>query len=173
MPQPPGFSEPLTPVPRWSSLLLRAALFAALWWVLVEGSLRGWPLTLLTLGAAVWTSTALLPPGRWRIRPAGLLRFLPFFLWESVRGGIDVAGRALHPRLPVRPREVVYPLRLPPGPARVFFAGAVGLFPGTLSTELQPDHVRVHTLDERLPVADTLRQLEERVADLFGEALPQ
>jgi multicomponent Na+:H+ antiporter subunit E len=164
----PAVGSAARPVPRWRSVLLRAGLFAALWWVLVEGSVYGWVLAVLTIAAATGTSLALLPPGRWRLRPAGLLRFVPFFFWQSVRGGVDVARRAFHPRLPIQPGEVVYPLRLPPGPARPFFAAVLSLLPGTLSIELLDDRVRIHALDDRLPVTETLRRLEHHVAALFG-----
>jgi multicomponent Na+:H+ antiporter subunit E len=63
---------------------------------------------------------------------------------------------------------VVYPLRLPPGPARPFFAAVLSLLPGTLSIELLDDRVRIHALDDRLPVTETLRRLEDHVAALFG-----
>jgi multicomponent Na+:H+ antiporter subunit E len=154
---------------RWRSLLARGLLFGGLWWVLTEGALHGLVLSLASVVLAAMASMALVPPGAWRWRVGGLLRFVPFFLWQSAQGGIDVARRAFHPRLPIQPGTLVFPLRLPPGPARAFFAGTLSLLPGTVSTELRGDTVHIHTLDERMPVAETLRRLEARVAALFGE----
>jgi multicomponent Na+:H+ antiporter subunit E len=156
--------------PRWSwtSLLLRGLVFGGLWWVLTEGVAYGWVLSVASIALAVAASLALVPPAAWRWRVGGLLRFVPFFIWQSVRGGIDVARRAFHPGLPIHPGTLDFPLRLPPGPARAFFAGTLSLLPGTLSTELRDDTVRIHTLDSRMPVAEQLRELEARVAELFG-----
>lgn len=153
--------------------LPRAALFALAWMTLAEGQAKGWAIPLLGVAAATLASLALLPPGRGRWRLPGLLRFLPFFLHRSVHGGIDVARRALDPRLPIDPGPIVYTVRLPAGAARTFFAGVLGLLPGTLGTELRGRRLRVHALDRRLPVAATLRELEERVADLFGVPLAE
>ncbi|MBE0509552.1 MAG: Na+/H+ antiporter subunit E [Chromatiales bacterium] len=42
----------------------------------------------------------------------GWLRFIPFFLLQSLLGGIDVARRAFHPRTPLSPTLIRYPLSL-------------------------------------------------------------
>jgi multicomponent Na+:H+ antiporter subunit E len=89
---------------------------------------------------------------------------------------VDVARRALslHPRL--RPGFVEFRTGLPPGPARVFLMNAMNLLPGTLSTGVRGDVLRVHVLDVELPTESRLRALEGRVAGLFGlpvESPPQ
>lgn len=160
---------PTAPRPwRARQVLLRAGLFALLWWVLVEGRIYGLALAVVVIGAAALTSLSLVPPGSWRLSAAGLARFLPYFLRQSLLGGTDVARRALHPRLPLRPGFFDYPLRLPEGPVRVFLANTVSLLPGTLSAELREDHLRVHLLDAGVPVHGRLGELEERVARLFA-----
>lgn len=161
-------------LPRWtpSSVLLRLVLFAALWWVLAEGEAKGWAVAAISVGGATLASLLLLPPGPQRVRVAALARFVPFFLHEAVRGGLDVAGRALHPRLPLQPGLIDYPLRLPEGPARVFFATTISLLPGTVSAWLAETHLRVHVLDSSRPVQARLRELEERVGRVFGVELP-
>ncbi len=118
--------------------------------------------------SAAFASTALAPSQRVRWRLKGFLAFVGFFLLQSVRSGIDVARRALHPRLPIDPNFVRFEFRLPPGPARVFLVNTISLLPGTLSVELQDTSALIHVLDERLPIAHTLRILEGRVAEMFG-----
>jgi multicomponent Na+:H+ antiporter subunit E len=166
-------APPLSPTPAGTAALARAALLrllllAVLWWVLVEGALGGWALTVLSLAAATAASLVLVPPGSMRLRGGGMARFVPYFVAQSVRGGFDVALRALDPRLPIRPGYHVHTLHLPEGAARTFFIAVVGLLPGTLSVEVLKGRVRVHVLDERMPVAATLRELEERVGAMFG-----
>jgi multicomponent Na+:H+ antiporter subunit E len=153
---------------RVRSAALRLAGFGAAWMVLTGGSTRGWPVALATMIAATGASIVLVPAGSWRWRPLALVRFVPFFLGHSVRAGIDVALRALRPSLPIRPAVAVYAMRLPAGTARTFFAGVVSLFPGTVSLEVRGDELHVHLLDAAIPPEQSLRELERRVAELFG-----
>jgi multicomponent Na+:H+ antiporter subunit E len=120
------------------------------------------------LVASTYVSFLLRSPHAWRWNVVGLARFLPVFVWFSLRGGLDVAQRALHPHCPLAPELLVYPLRLPVGPAQVFFANTVSLLPGTLSAELEDSRLTVHILDANLPILDTLGYLESLVSDLFG-----
>lgn len=149
-------------------LLARAILLGTLWWAFTEGHGGSWILSGLAVLTAVLSSFFVLPPGSWPWRHLGLVRFLPFFLQQSIRGGIDVAGRALHPRLPIHPGSVDYPLRLPEGLARVFFITTLSLLPGTLSMQLREDTLRVHLLDCKSPARERIEQLEVRVAAVFG-----
>ena len=77
------------------SIFLRGLSFVVLWWILAEGRLDGWLLGGVAVAAASWTSIKLLPPGKQPIRLAGRIGFLRFFLWNSLRGGMQVAGMAL------------------------------------------------------------------------------
>lgn len=123
---------------------------------------------------ATAASLLLLPAGGWRWTAGGIVRFVPFFLYQSLAGGIDVALRALHPRLPLEPTILDYKLRLPENPARVFMADTISLLPGTLSAALEDRELRVHTLTQGPEVLENLRELERRVAALFGlELLPE
>jgi multicomponent Na+:H+ antiporter subunit E len=115
---------------------------------------------------AVLASGVLLPGVSWSL--PGIARFVPFFLWRSLYGGVDVARRALHPRLPISPELFDYRWRLPPGLPRVFMANTVSLLPGTLSAELYEEHLRVHVLDQTGTFASDLKVVEARVAGLFG-----
>ncbi|HSL00792.1 MAG TPA: Na+/H+ antiporter subunit E [Rubrobacteraceae bacterium] len=153
--------------------VLRGALLALLWWALVGGDAGSW---LVGAPAIVGATAAslLLSPGGWRWTPGGVLRFVPFFVYQSLVGGLDVALRALDPRLPLQPTLLDYKLRLPESPARVFMADTISLLPGTLSAVLEGRDLRVHTLTQGPEVLDNLRELERRVAALFGlELLPE
>ncbi len=146
----------------------RAALLAVGWWVLTDGSPGSWMFGVPTIVGATLVSVALLPGKGWRLSPTGLARFVPFFLWQSLAGGWDVALRALRPGRPLSPDFLDYTLRLPEGTARVFMAGVISLVPGTLTVGLGDDRVRVHLLTDDPGALETLRELESRVADLFG-----
>jgi multicomponent Na+:H+ antiporter subunit E len=144
----------------------------SLWWILSEGIHTGQTFALIFALLAALSSLALIPPGNqrpWRQQLRGGLRFIPFFLWQSLLGGVDVARRAFPPRLPLCPSIISYPLGLAKGWPQVFFLNTVSLLPGTLAMKLEGDTVRIHLLDGRGDPMSTLRQVEERVAALFPE----
>lgn len=146
----------------------RVALLAGAWWVMTGGTLGSWLFGVPTILGATIASVVLLPAGGWRLSPVGLARFVPFFLWQSLVGGWDVALRALRPSRPLSPDLFDYALRLPEGPARVFMTGVMNMVPGTLSVGLEGRRVQIHSLTDAAGVLETLRDLEVRVAALFG-----
>ncbi|MCG6942527.1 MAG: Na+/H+ antiporter subunit E [Thiohalocapsa sp.] len=153
------------------SLLARLALFALLWLVLAGTDPLSWiigvPAVLLATYAAARLSTLVGADPR----PLRLLAFGPFFVWESILGGLDVARRVLSPRLHIAPALVSYRLRLKDPAARVVFIDAVSLLPGTLSADFRDGVAEVHALDGDAPVVPGLNRLERQVARLFGERL--
>ncbi len=153
----------------FASFCFRTLLFALLWWILTEGAINSWLLGAPVVVFAVLASGWLLPPISWSL--SGIVRFIPFFLWRSLVGGVDVARRALHPKLPISPGLFEHRWRLPPGLPRVFMANTVSLLPGTLSAELGKDHLRVHVLDQGGDFIAELSVIEERVANMFGLSL--
>jgi multicomponent Na+:H+ antiporter subunit E len=151
---------------------IRIAGYAFVWWVVAEGAAASWTVgaPAVLLAALVGWSLASPRPAGWRL--GGLLRFMAHFVLRSLHGGLDVARRAIDPRLPLAPAMVPYRLRLPrDGAGAVFFVDMVNLLPGTLCAAFDGDRLTVHVVDRARPVLDDLRELEVRVAGLFGEEL--
>jgi multicomponent Na+:H+ antiporter subunit E len=99
--------------------------------------------------------------------PVRIAGFFLFFVGESLRGGLDVALRALHPRMPLSPRFLRHRMRLPEGQPRTLMVGVVSLLPGTLSADLEADGTLLaHVLAEE--AAASLPRVEERIAWLFS-----
>jgi multicomponent Na+:H+ antiporter subunit E len=151
------------------ALVMRALVFTALWSLLSENAWHDWPLVVLGVVAGVAVSFALWPVGAWQWRFLPVLRFIPYFLRESLTGGIDVARRAFSPKMPLDPGLLEFPLRLRGGAARVFFCWTVSLLPGTASVHLSEARLKVHVLDRQLPAMEKLRELEDYITALFGE----
>lgn len=149
-------------------LVPRALLFACLWWILAEGRSDAWLFGSIAVAAATWASLWLLPPTSMPIRLAGLPGFLRFFLWNSVRGGIQVAGMALRGRAALQPALIELPVTLPNGCARVLLINTLGLMPGTVGVDMDDAGLQLHVLDQRLPFAAEARALEAVIARLFG-----
>lgn len=152
------------------TVFLRALAFAALWWILAEGRLDGWLLGSVAVVAATWVSITLQPPGTLPLRLGGLLGFLRFFLWNSLRGGLQVAAMALRGRTTLRPGIIELPITLPAGGARVLLVNALGLMPGTVAVDLEGSMLRLHVLDDSQPVVAETRALEAAIASMVGAA---
>jgi multicomponent Na+:H+ antiporter subunit E len=150
------------------AIALRGTSFIVLWWILAEGSPDGWLLGGIAAVLATWTSLRLWSTAPVPVRLAGWYGFLRFFLWHSIRSGIQVAGMALRGRAALRPALIRLAVTLPPGGARVLLVVALGLMPGTLGVDLDDAGLRLHVLDVRLPVAAETRALETAIAGLFG-----
>jgi len=150
------------------TLVSRALGFALLWWVLAEGRQDGWLFGAVAVFAATWTSLKFFPPGNRHIHLAGLLGFLRFFLWNSIRGGIQVVGMALRGRSALQPVLLELKVTLPPGGPGILLVNVLGLMPGTVGVEMRDATLHLHVLDERLPVVAEVRALEDVIARLFG-----
>ncbi len=146
-------------------------LLALVWAVLAAPRFDAWGAGLLAVVCAAALHTGLGGRRGGLISPLGFAAFVPFFLDQSVRGGVDVARRAFTPSLPLEPGFLDYTLRLPEGPARVFFVNCISLLPGTFSADLAGGRVRVHLLAEPQEGPRRLARLEGRVAALFGVPL--
>jgi multicomponent Na+:H+ antiporter subunit E len=153
-------------------IVKRLALLGLLWLALTGWDAEALVLGLVTVPVAAGLSLSLLPPGERRVSSVVLARLAPGFLWRSVLGGVDVARRALDPRLPLAPGWVVVPSRLPAGPARVVVGGEFSLLPGTLVAGSRDGALLVHALDMEQDVAGDIARAEAALAKalLSGEA---
>ena len=153
----------------WLSFIIRGLLFSFIWLILSDGIPSSWWIGAPAVLLAVIASITFIPPVHvvWYEMP----RFAIFFLIRSLAGGADVAFRALHPRMPIAPELVKYPLRISPGLPQVFVANTVSLLPGTLSTEFHQGILEVHVLDKEKDFRAELEAVEQHVARMFGVPL--
>lgn len=155
------------------ALAKRFVLFALAWLALSRAAPAGWGFGVAAAGAATWASMVLLPPGTHRLDVFRLLQMVPGFAVRSLRGGIDVARRALHPRMPLDPGWIGYRTRLPPGLPRVSFGSETSLLPGSLVAGSRGGLLYVHCLDVGQQVRRDLEEEELKVASIWrGERKP-
>jgi multicomponent Na+:H+ antiporter subunit E len=128
------------------TIAVRSLLLGLVWWVVTEGDRAALGIGVPVVAVAVFVSLALGALAPVSVSPIGLVRLAVFFLVASLRGGIDVAARALSPRMPLDPGFVQYRVTLPHGPARIVFMIALSLTPGTLTVEPEGEAVCVHAL---------------------------
>jgi multicomponent Na+:H+ antiporter subunit E len=150
--------------------LRRFLFFFGFWVILIGVSPVNLIVGLPAAAAAVWVSLLLLSPGDRRLSYraiAGILLRLP---WQSLVAGIDVARRALDPRLPLCTGFVAFPSRLPPGSARDAFCALMSLQPGTLPVgNRENGEILFHCLDTAQPVAVQLAEEEARFLRALGQ----
>lgn len=144
-------------------------IFALLWWLLTDGDQGSWMIGIPAVLAASWAAQTLGGGGRRDISLSGLLLFVPLFLWESLRGGLSVAGRTLAPRMRIKPGFIVYRTHLQNPGARLLFANSMCLLPGTLAADLHNDRLEVHMLDAAVDPQAELGCLERAVAKIYRE----
>jgi multicomponent Na+:H+ antiporter subunit E len=150
---------------RRRTALARGAIYFAFWLALMP-SPKPADLALGAFAAAgaTWVSMCLLPPEAGRLRFNVLLALMPHFLWESVRAGVDVARRALDPKLPLNPGFVDCPMGFPPGLARNTFATITSLLPGSVAVGDGDDTLVYHCVDISQPVVEQLCEEERLLA---------
>ena len=161
------FSRPL-------AILRRLALLTLVWVVLVEGSASSLTYGLVLVPVAVALSLRWLPlraghrstGGRVRLRAtAGLLVWIGV---QTVRGGVDVARRALASAVRVDPVHLEVPVHLTGG-ARAFALGVYGLMPGTIVMAVHDGRALVHSLSSEIDAAGNWTELQRRVAAASGQ----
>jgi multicomponent Na+:H+ antiporter subunit E len=149
---------------------VRAVGLLGFWLLLTGANTADLPAGIPAVGAATWASLRLLPPGARRARVVALAGIALRIARQSLAAGVDVARRALSPRLPLRPGFVSHPLRFPPGPARDAFCTLTSLLPGSVPSGTDANGALwVHCLDLDQPVAAQLAADEARLARALGE----
>jgi multicomponent Na+:H+ antiporter subunit E len=139
------------------SAISRSIGFFGFWLVLTGADPDDLAAGLLAAVAATWASLRLMPAQPWSLRPIKLAGYVLHFLRQSITAGIDVAWRALQPRMALQPGFVVYQAQLPPGTTRETFCAIMSLMPGTLPCgPADGNGLTIHCLDVTQPVAEQL-----------------
>jgi multicomponent Na+:H+ antiporter subunit E len=147
----------------------RAASFLAFWLMISGWAPADLPVGIAAVIGATWVSLRFLPPLASRYGPAAVVSVVASFFRQSVVSGVDVAWRALSPKLRLQPGLVACPLRLPAGGKRSAFCALSSLMPGTLPTGTdEQGALLVHCLDVRQPVAANLKAEEQLFIRAFG-----
>ena len=137
----------------------RLVMQSVIWLILAGG--EALLLGAVVVPAACWLSFRLLP-ATGRLRPGQLVATALGFAWQSLLGGVDVARRALDPRLPLDPGWIDVEVDLPDG-GKVALGGELSLMPGTLVAGSDGRRLLVHVLDRGQDVARTVRVEEARL----------
>jgi multicomponent Na+:H+ antiporter subunit E len=142
----------------FTAAITRGVGFLVLWLALAGFDIADLPAAVVAVVGATLASLRLLPPSAGHISLSGVAALVLRFPFQAIAAGVDVARRALDPRLPLRPGFVTFAPRLSPGLARDEFCALASLMPGTLPADTNADgSVLVHCLDVDQPAAEQLR----------------
>jgi len=152
--------------------IIRVGILSLLWLIVAGDEKESWLIGLPTVLLASFISLRLAPTSiisrlHWRAVPG----FVLLFLLDMLRGAFQTAQLALWQRERLKPGMVTVPLSVVETASRILLINVVNLVPGTLSAKLVGDELTVHVLEVSASVIDEVKQLERRIAALFGERL--
>ena len=154
------------------AFLIRTAAAAGVWLLLTDGDPKSALVGFPAAACAAWVSLTLRPRNASRISWRGLALFLPYFIWESLRGASAVALLAVRGPASLNPVLCRIPAALPSRDARVLALCVCSLLPGSLGADLDGDHYVVHSLTgPEDAVRAAMRDIERHVAAVFGCSL--
>lgn len=151
-------------------LVTRCLVWGALWHAINAGDLRSWVVGVPAVGAAAFWDAARGSGTFLRIHWQEIPALALYFARKSWSGGLDVAFRVMSRRIRVAPGFIRYATSLPPGPQLTLFINLISLLPGTVAAAHNAGMLVIHALDKQAGVETDLRELELRVARLFGNA---
>ena len=99
-----------------------------------------------------------------------LFQYVPVLLWEVLKANIDVAYRAVHPDLPIKPGIVKVRTSLESDIARTMLANSITLTPGTMSVDIDSARsvLYIHWVDvQTQDVEEASRAIVERFERLL------
>jgi len=101
----------------------------------------------------------------------GLIIYGAWLVKEIFVANVQVAAIVLSPRLPIHPRIVHFRAHQRTDLGRVLFANSITLTPGTITTGIEGDDLRIHALHPSfLADHDEDRVMDRKVANLEGGA---
>ena len=145
-----------------STISFRLVAFTLLWTIVSAADFDEPLMVAAIVILATITSLYVLPRGSWRLRPAGCLAFVPWFLRHAIIGGWDVAKRAFQPSMPLQPAVLEFKTDTTDS-QKALFAWSISLLPGTATLSVKEDGLIVHVLDQSLDNWKNLRELEEKI----------
>lgn len=171
--------------PAWCWVLAGTvrALLLGLLWVLLSGADPSYAAYGIASAAGAAAFSLALAPPRGRPRPRSWVRrttaaahLAVWFVGKSVYGGVDVAVRAVRPRVDIAPEVTTAPLRLGPGAGRQVALLMMNLMPGTMvqrvfDADSGRAEVELHTLSGSLEPQAQWDRLQELVTPVFDEGL--
>lgn len=149
-------------------------IFFALFWVVLNGKdadAVSWTIgipfivlaTYITQQISLVTGSSYSP-----LNIKAFIKFMPFFVKQSIIGGIETAQRALTPQRVIQPAFYSYDFKLlQTRSEKIFFVNLINLLPGTLTAQFSDEAVLIHVLDMNNFRKSDIFNCEEMVRKIF------
>ena len=100
------------------------------------------------------------------------LGYAPWLFGRVVKSGLHVSRLILHPALPIKPELIKHKTKLRSDGELVVLGNSITLTPGTITVEVGPGELIVHSIDAAAQEDLSSGLLDEKVSRLFmtGEA---
>jgi len=148
-------------------------LFLMLLWVLLTPNDMQEIWAGLAVAALVSLFTLKMEPvlGDIRLTPKSLafsVIYIFVFFKELVISNIDVAGRVINPKLPIKPGIVKVKTKLTSKIAKTILANSITLTPGTLTVDIKDEYLYIHWIEIK---HDDLEGATQHIVEKFEKYL--
>lgn len=140
-------------------MLIAIGLSSVFWVLLTDGEPSSWLLGLPAIALTVWIIHRFpLSSEPLKIHLGPCLKFIPWFLLKSIRGGLEVSRLALSRSLSLQPALFEHECALVDPRSRAIFAMCLNVLPGTTTVRMDAGTIQIHSLTSvdaaRLEVAE-------------------
>ena len=149
-------------------ILTKAALFFGIW-VALSGQFNllhlsiGLGLSLAIAWLNTWPSTG----AKIRFSLVGMVTYIPWLFSRILASSIHMARLILDPKMPIDPKLFEHTSTLPHPAAIVLLGNSITLTPGTITVEVSPTQLTVHTIDPVSALDLQSGTLEKKVVTVF------
>ena len=151
-------------------ILFKAALFFLIW-VALSGKFNFLHLAIglgISLGIA-WLNTWPLTEAPMRVAWPALIAYVPWLFSRILASSMHMVRLILDPKLPIDPQLFEHQITLPHHAAVVLLGNSITLTPGTITVEVSPNQLTVHSIDPASSHDLLSGTLEKKVATVFPQ----
>jgi len=151
-------------------ILTKAAIFFVIW-VALSGKLNPLHIAIglgLSLGIA-WLNTSPLTGAKIRFSWAGVMTYTPWLFSRILASSVHMVRLILDPKLPIDPQLFGHHTTLPHHAAIVLLGNSITLTPGTITVEVSPTQLTVHSIDPASSIDLLSGTLEKKVMTVFPQ----
>ena len=153
---------------------IASLLLIAFWFLLTEGNLYSLFVGVFFIILSIYASFKLTDKNDkgshgLYINVMKLPKFIIFFLYQSIKGGVSTAQRVFAIKMNLQPNFIHYPIKhLPSGLPMNLFMNIVSLLPGSVSVIREPTGVLVHVLTVSNDTLAEIYDCELAICALFN-----
>lgn len=150
-------------------MLISIGISTVFWVLLTDAAPSSWIIGLPAIAMAVWIIHRFpLSRDPLRVHLGPLLKFVPWFLLKSIRGGVEVSRLALSRSLTLHPALFEHECTLTDTRSRAIFAMCLNVLPGTTTVRIDAETIHIHSLTSVAAARLEVAELEEKIAGMLA-----